>query len=190
MASHSKWRFFTLAKVTHQRSTIMDKPLCTLLLLFSQGTGVNTENEAFITPVGGLQWWVKVCGLLMEGLVGRINCKTSPPPHPEPHGSSHLRTLLTQSFPFLATQPKSRLKKLSILIEIINPFYSSPDFHFCMMYYWRKRLLKAQYVQWAAAFRVSQRHKEMRLVASFLQEYLIKAECMLCGGDSCDRCNK
>lgn len=31
---------------------------------------------------------------------------------------------------FLATQPKSRFKKLSILIEIINPFYSFPDFHF------------------------------------------------------------
>lgn len=44
--------------------------------------------------------------------------------------SSHLRTFLTHSFSFLATQPKSQFTKLSILIEIINPFYSFPDFHF------------------------------------------------------------
>lgn len=92
----------------------------------------------------------------MEGLVGEnkpqkffIFFAPTPPPPPA-CVSSHLRTLPTQSFPFLATQPKSRFEKLSILIEIINPFYSFPDFHFVRSIieekgYWKLNVHSAQW---------------------------------------------
>lgn len=122
---------FTLAKVTHKWSTIMDKPLCTLLLLLP-GNQCEHQKWSFlcITPLGGLQWWVKVSGLLMEGLVERTNRKSFHPPPPE-HLSAHICAQPSRShFPSLLLRPKSQFEKFSILIEIINPFYSFPDFHF------------------------------------------------------------
>lgn len=68
LLSHLKCPFFTLAKVTHNWSTIMDKPLCTLQHFFSSlfpGCWCGSRKWSFlcITPVGGLQWWVKASGL-------------------------------------------------------------------------------------------------------------------------------
>lgn len=131
-----------------------------------------------ISPVGKLQWWVKMSGLLMEGehttQVFFFFFFTWA------SVSLHLSTVFTQSFPFLTTLLKSRFEKLSSLTEIINPFLFISRFSFWKIYYKRGEKTIESSIH-AACSDISSKPQQQSVVACSSKKICSEAESGLWG---------